>query len=218
MKAFIFDLDGTLLDTLADLAAACNHTLALNGFPTHEIGKYRHMVGNGFEMLMARALAPVELAPSEFTKMVRASRDWYREHLFAETLPYPGLIPALQVCMENGVLLGVLSNKPDELTVELVEHFFPDILFAFVLGGRENRFLKPNPEELLRQLVNFKIKPENAFYIGDSDVDVETAKNAGVTSVGAAWGFRGREELERAGAALILHEPADIPKLLTIHG
>lgn len=214
MKAVVFDLDGTLLDTLADLGAACNHALKEKGLPEHPLADYRAMVGNGFETLVKRALGSQKLPEAEVASIIRSARRWYGENLYVHTVPYPGIIEALQKLAARGVLLGVLTNKPDEYAVELVEHFFGEIILAFVTGARVGHVLKPDPGELLGQLGTFGIKPQDAYYVGDSDVDVLTAQNADVTPVGAAWGFRGAEELARAGAKIILAQPIELVSLI----
>lgn len=215
MQAMIFDLDGTLLDTLADIGEACNHALAANGFAIHPFDDYRQMVGNGFEILVKRALGQQEVPPEEFAALVAAARRWYGDHLSVHTMPYAGMPQALKTCSDAGVFLGVLSNKPDEYTVELVEEFFPEIPFGFVLGARVGHALKPDAAELLHELGVFKLPLAETCYVGDSDVDVLTAKNAGVSSIGAGWGFRGMKELQKAGCGVILENPSQLCELLT---
>lgn len=214
MKAFIFDLDGTLLNTLADIAAACNHTLAERNFPGHEIAAYARMVGNGFTTLAQRALpANASLTPQKLDAFVAEARDYYAAHMMEETDPYPGMTGALSSLMHAGAILAVLSNKPQRLSEELVNHYFPSIRFAAVWGARPDKPLKPDPSSLLEMLRDFGLAQKDAAYVGDSDVDILTARNAGTLAVGAAWGFRGAKELETAGADIIIGNPWELAEV-----
>lgn len=215
-SALVFDLDGTLLDTLNDLARACNAALQEAGLPPRPVDAYRRMVGNGFSVLVGRAIGRRQITPEKLAEITEFARAWYADHLIGETVPYPGIVQALGTCAAKGSFLGVLSNKPDSLSVELIEHFFAEIPFGFVIGARENRPLKPDPRVLLEELGRFRIPARNVWYVGDSDIDVETARNAGAGSAGVSWGFRGEEELRKAGANLILHKAADIPALCVL--
>lgn len=218
MLACVFDLDGTLLDTIADIAAACNHVLRKHGHAQHGLPEYKLMVGNGFTTLIKRAFEPKILNDEELAAYVGEARRWYGEHMLDNTVPYAGLTPALKKLDDAGILLGVLSNKPDVFTVELIERFFPDVTFAFILGSREQYPLKPDPSVLLEQLKRFRQSPANTFYIGDTAIDAHTAKNAGCIPVGVTWGFRNREELAQAGASIILDSPSELAYLPDKYG
>lgn len=211
LRASIFDLDGTLLDTLADIASACNATLAKLGYPQHPLNAYATMVGNGFEVLIKRAL-PQDRQPDacDIEEITQAARAWYASHLMDQTKPYDGMAKTLADLAESGIKLGVLSNKPDQLCVKLIRHYFPSIPFVIVRGASSDIALKPDPGALLSMLEAMSIPASSACYIGDSDVDMRTAINAGVKGIGAAWGFRGRKELEDAGASVVIDSPAQL--------
>lgn len=216
MKAFMFDLDGTLLDTLADIAAACNQLLSLHGWPQHPVSVYRHMVGNGFGTLIRRAVPEAVLASLDartLAQLVEEGRGIYGQHLQGATVPYPGMTEALRALSERGLLLAVLSNKPDEMTQTLIPQQFPDIAFAQIYGGRSDMPLKPDPSGALKLLQNMGISPADCFYVGDSDVDMKTALAAGMIPVGVSWGFRGEDEVRAAGAAHIVRQAADLVRL-----
>ncbi len=212
LPALIFDLDGTLLDTLADLAAACNALLARHGWPVHPEASYRRFVGNGFLRLVARALPEkvlASLSEQDLARLVQEGKVLYAAGLMDATRPYPGMPEALDGLARAGVRLGVLSNKPHEQTRALIGHFFPG-LFQAVAGGREGVPLKPSPEPLLAMAKELGSAPERTLYAGDSDVDARTAQAAGVRCLGAAWGFRGEAELRACGVRDIFQRPEDL--------
>lgn len=208
MQSAVFDLDGTLLDTLADIAAACNTVLSRHAYPQHPLAAYQQMVGNGFDVLIERA-TPADRKPdaSGLADLTREARQYYSGHMMERTRPYPGITEALQRLVDRGFKLGVLSNKPDEMTCALIQRYFPG-LFSAVRGARPDLPLKPAPEALLRMLADFH--SSRCCYIGDSNVDMQTAHNAHIYAVGVAWGFRGTAELVAAGADLIIDSPAQL--------
>ncbi|MFI3282315.1 MAG: HAD hydrolase-like protein [Rikenellaceae bacterium] len=210
----IFDLDGTLLDTIGDLAAACNEILARHELPTHELDDYRHFVGNGIMRLVERAL-PEELRTPEFVAEIRAEFvEYYTANIDKFTTPYTGVEPLLNELSHREVTLAVASNKFQEGTRKLVKKFFPAHRFAAVLGQRPDVPLKPHPH-IIREIIQItSFTPDKFLYIGDSGIDIETAKAAGVESVGVTWGFRSREELVESGADHIVDHPREILKLL----
>lgn len=224
--AYFFDLDGTLLNTLDDIGHTGNAVLAARGYPQHPLPAYRMMVGLGFKWLLRQALPqpmveemaakrPEEL-DSLLEQMVMEAREWYAAHLHDCTVPYPGIHSALRRIAGQGQVMAVLSNKPEVLTVPLIQHFFPDIGFAQIRGGRAGVPLKPDPEAVGAMLGELDLQSDKCYYVGDSVVDILTAKNAGMVSVGVAWGFRGLPELEKAGADILLESPeqlAELPEL-----
>ena len=179
MKACFFDLDGTLLDTLADIGGACNAVLTAHGYPVHPVSAYRRMVGNGFPILMRRALpeSVVAQGPQErLDALTEEGRRYYAAHLSIRTTPYPGLVAALGRLQDAGLRLAVLSNKPEDLTCALVPLHFPGIRFDAVRGGRHDAPLKPDPTVLLRMAASMGVAPQDCAYVGDSDVDMMTAR------------------------------------------
>lgn len=217
MDAVFFDLDGTLLNTLDDIGGACNRMLAAHGYPQHPLPAYGAMVGNGFPRTVELAL-PADvvygLSPEERQAMVAEARAQYAAHIRDHTAPYAGMPEALATLAARGVMLAVLSNKPDDWTVELIRHFFPKIPFALIRGARPGTALKPDPEAPRAMLAELGLDAAACAYVGDSDVDMLTALNAGMLPVGVAWGFRGAAELRDAGAGLIATEPVELPGLL----
>ena len=217
MDAAFFDLDGTLLDTLADIGSACNRMLAAHGLPEHPLAAYATMVGNGFTRTVERALPPKvwsALSAEEREAFTAEARAQYAAHLFDHTQPYAGMPEALGALAGCGLTLAVLSNKPDAWTVEIIRHFFPQVPFAIIRGARPDSPLKPDPLVPRAMLAELDLAPLRCAYVGDSDVDMLTARNTGMLPVGAAWGFRGPDELLQAGARLLVREPAELPELL----
>lgn len=206
----IFDLDGTLLDTVADLANATNQALERCGYPTHPTQAYYKFVGNGINKLFARAL-PAECSTEENVQRIRSLFiPYYNEHNADCSCPYSGIIDLLHELQEGGVQLAVASNKYHEATLKLVRHFFPNVTFAAIYGQREEVPIKPAPDIVFDILRDTGVPKEEVLYVGDSGVDMQTALNAGVESVGVAWGFRSEEELQENGATHIVHQADEI--------
>ena len=195
-KLVIFDLDGTLLDTIADLAMATNFALKQLGYPTHDAKTIRTFVGNGINKLLERSLPTNEQAEDTVMKMRMHFVPYYDEHNADLSAPYPGIETLLEILQEKGVMLAVASNKYQEATGKLVAQYFPTISFVEILGQREGIAVKPDPTIVFDILKKANVSPEEVLYVGDSGVDMQTAKNAGVDAVGVTWGFRPRIELE----------------------
>lgn len=210
----IFDLDGTLLDTIGDLAVACNAVLAVRGLPQHSYDDYCRFVGNGVMRLVERAL-PEPLRTPYTVAAVRADFiAYYTAHIDEHTRPYAG-IPELITELERcGVRIAVASNKYQAGTEKLVRTYFPATTFAAVFGQREGVPLKPDPAVVEEILALTGVAREHVLYVGDSGIDIQTAKAAGVRSVGVTWGFRPREELSGAGADHIVDRAGQIVELL----
>ena len=205
-KAVLFDMDGTLLDTLTDLADAVNHVLAAHGYPLRTVEEVRVFVGNGARRLMERALPP-EVTGDAFEALLEEYRAWYEAHTCVRTAPYPGVIAVLAALERAGVRCAVVSNKPDGATRALAERFFPG-LPAF--GQRDGVPAKPAPDMVYRALEELGVDRRDAAYVGDSEVDVALARNAGLPLIAVSWGFRGRQALEDAGAELVVDDAAQL--------
>lgn len=212
----IFDLDGTLLDTVADLANATNHALSLCGYPTHPREAYYQFVGNGINMLFYRALPEAERTEENVTRIRSLFVPYYNEHNADDSHPYVGISELLERLQIQGIQLAIASNKYQQATEKLATHFFPNIRFAAVYGQREGVPIKPDPTIVNDILEKTGIAREHTIYIGDSGVDMQTANNAGVESIGVTWGFRSVEELTANGAQHIVHHAAEIAQKMGI--
>ena len=195
-KLVIFDLDGTLLDTIADLAESANHALKQLGYPTRDVEKIRTFVGNGVNKLLFRALPDGEKTEENLMRMRTHFVPYYDAHNADLSAPYPGIVALLEELQAKGLRMAVASNKYQEATVKLVKHYFPMIDFVEVLGQREGINVKPDPTIVFDILKKAGVSKEETLYVGDSGVDMQTAINAGVDAIGVTWGFRPRTELE----------------------
>lgn len=212
VKAILWDLDGTLLDTLGDLAASVNAALASEGMPGRTVDEVRMFVGNGVKRLMALAV-PQEASQEERERALAAFLAHYAKHSNDTTCPYPGVMEALEALAARGVAMGVVSNKVDFAVRELCARYFGSRMQVTV-GDDPARRRKPAPDSVLAAMQLMGAAPEDTVYIGDSDVDVETARNAGVRCIAVSWGFRSRECLEAAGAAEIADNAQELMALL----
>ena len=208
-KLVIFDLDGTLLNTIYDLAQSTNFALAENGFPTHAVAEYNYFVGNGINKLFERALPEGERTEANIARIREKFLIHYDQHNADKSRPYEGLPELLET-----ILIGVASNKYQAATEKLVTHFFPQIHFAAIFGQREGVPTKPNPQIVEDILGITNIGINETLYVGDSGVDMQTALNSKVEACGVTWGFRPIEELEQFHPAHIVHTPEEILKLI----
>jgi phosphoglycolate phosphatase len=213
-RAVIFDLDGTLADSIDDLAGAVNRMLARRSLPDHDRESYKLMVGNGFRNLVKEAL-PAELRTEDYLEAARAeaSAD-YAGACLERTKAYPGVAELLSALSARGLPFAVLSNKPDELTKKVVRGLFPMASFALVRGETPGFPRKPDPASALDACARLGATPGETLYLGDSGVDMKTAKAAGFTALGALWGFRSEKELREAGADALLSQPLDLLEYL----
>lgn len=213
-KLIIFDLDGTLLNTIGDLAIGCDHMLSLRGLPGHSYEEYCTFVGNGIMRLVERAL-PEHLRTEEYVKSARKDFvDFYVEHIDQKTLPYEGMPELVAELQAQGAKLAVASNKFQAGTEKLIRKFFPDIEFVEICGNREGVPLKPDTALVDLILEKAGVERAKVAMVGDSGVDIQTAHNAGITSVGVSWGFRSRKELEENRADHIVDSVEELLKVL----
>ena len=210
-KVFIFDLDGTLLDTLQDLATSVNYALSQHHMPTHSIDDIRRFVGNGVRLLMERAVPDGAWNP-QFDEVFATFRQHYMEHSLDTTRPYDGIPEVIRELKARGCQLAVVSNKMMAATQELIRHFFPEIEVA--IGEHEAAGIrkKPAPDTVLEALRQLGTADGQfaAVYVGDSDVDIETAKNSALPCISVLWGFRSREFLEAHGATTFITKPQEL--------
>jgi phosphoglycolate phosphatase len=213
-SAVIFDLDGTLLDTLEDLGASVNRVLAERGFATHAIEAFRWFVGDGSRMLMTRALPNDQRSPDMIESCLSALLADYNRNWHHRTRPYDGTQGLLERLRDLALAMSIVTNKPHPFTGQMVTHFFPDITFRAVLGQQDGIPKKPDPIQALAAAQAMGVAPEACLFLGDSGVDMQTARRAGMLGVGAAWGFRPVDELKAAGARHIIHHPLDLLPLV----
>jgi len=209
-RAVIFDLDGTLVDTLEDLASAMNRTLRGRGFPVHPAGAYKLMVGDGFRSFTYRALPELSRDAATVDSVRAEAAAYYAEHCVDLSRPYAGVPELLAALAAKKLPLAVLSNKPDDLVQRVVVRLFPAGTFAVIRGETEVFPRKPDPASALDIASRLGARPDETVYLGDSNVDMATARAAGMVALGAAWGFRGEDELRAAGADAVLGTPLDL--------
>ena len=210
----IFDLDGTLLNTIADLAQSTNHALAALGYPTHKEEEYNFMVGNGINKLFERALPEGEKTEENVLRVRKEFVPYYDQHNADKSCPYPGITELLDELQAKGLQVAVASNKYQAATEKLIAHYFPNIRFTAVFGQREGVNVKPDPTVVYDILKIAQISKEAVLYVGDSGVDMQTAIHAEVTSCGVTWGFRPRAELETFHPNYIIDKAEEVLEIV----
>lgn len=216
-ELIIFDLDGTLLNSIADLATATNYALAALGYPTHETAAYKFFVGNGINKLFERALPADKRNETEIKRVRSLFVPYYNEHNADLSTPYDGMTALLRQLQTAGYTLAIASNKYQEATTYLAKRYFPDIDFVAVLGQREGIPAKPDPQIIEEIMQQTGVGRAGVVYVGDSCVDMETGRNAGVDTIGVTWGFRPQSELEMYKPACIAHSSTDIWEFISSH-
>ncbi len=209
-KGVIFDLDGTLLDTLEDLATAANDTLEHFGFPVHPVDAYRYFVGEGLRTLIQRIIPESDATHTEIDEYMEKFAEIYTTTWNVKTAPYEGVLEMLNAMSKTGLQLTVLSNKPHKFTKICVETFFPEDTFNFVFGQREGIAKKPDPTGALELAGKMNLDVTDVLYVGDTATDMQTGNSAGMRTIGVTWGFRERAELEKNNAWKIATTPTEV--------
>lgn len=212
-KNVVFDLDGTLLNTIDDLADAGNWVCRRHGWPVHTVEEYKYFVGNGMAKLAERFAPPERRTPEGITAILEEFMPYYNAHKEDKTAPYPGVAALLGRLKGAGVRLSVLTNKAHSLAPEIIEGYFPGV-FDFVQGAVEGAPTKPDPALLRRLMGEMGATTADTLFVGDSSVDIRTAKNGGLISCGVLWGFRTRGELEEEGADFIVDSAPALGELI----
>lgn len=215
-KAAVFDLDGTLVNSLDDLADSANATLRAHSFPMHEVEAYRYFVGDGTRKLMERILPQEYAADTTFVEQFMSKyKDRYARNLLQKTKPYDGIMKMLAELQRCRVPMAVCTNKHQSAAEMIVKTLFPHGIFQEIIGDQEGLPRKPDPQKVLRIMRNFGVTGKQTAYFGDTDVDMDTARNAGTFAVGVLWGFRPKEELIAHGADLLLSHPMELFEKVT---
>lgn len=211
-KAVLFDMDGTVLDTLGDLAAAVNHVLAEFGMPLRSKAEISQFLGNGAAYLISCAV-PEGTPAGKTEEILKVYQPWYTAHCDILTAPYPGIIPLMEKLRAEGVKLAVISNKQDSAVKPLAEKYFPGLL-EIAVGESPSVRRKPNPDSVLAALDYLGVSRDEAVYVGDTEVDIETARNADMPCAVVGWGFRSHEQLKKCGAVTIFDTAEELEKEL----
>lgn len=204
----IFDLDGTLLNTIDDLAAAVNHVMAAHGFPVHTVDHVRELVGNGISLLVERAIPGGKDNPL-FSQCLLEFREYYQIHMQDFTAPFDGIRELLLSLRQRGCHIGVVSNKFDAAVKNLCRDYFGDLI-EVAIGETATVARKPAPDTVLTAIAELGVKKEDCLYVGDSDVDIETARNSDIPCISVSWGFRSRDFLLAHGAGVIIDRPMQL--------
>lgn len=211
-KAVIFDLDGTLIDSLEDIAINANKVLRQLNCPTHSHEQYKYFVGDGARVLIENAM-PKYISKNYLDDALKLFIEFYEQNLHTNTKPYSGIKALLDELVSQNIPLAILSNKPDKFTKLYVETLLPDIPFVVVSGQKESVEKKPHPAGALDIANKFQIEPQDIYFVGDTSTDMKTAKNANMVAVGVSWGFRTVQELQESGADFIITTPNKLLEL-----
>lgn len=213
-KAVLFDLDGTLLNTIEDISDSMNSVLAKNGYPVHDSEAYKYFVGDGMRELVQRALPKGTYSTQQIDNYLQANKAEYATRWSDKTVQYPGINGLLDGLADKGVRCAVLSNKPDAFTKQVIEKLLVDWTFYPIFGERQGIPKKPDPAGALEIASILKVKPEECLYLGDTGVDMKTANAAGMYAIGVLWGFRKADELMENGARVLVSDPLQVLEML----
>ena len=216
MKLIVFDLDGTLINSLEDLADSANYILTTHGFPTHPVDAYRYFVGDGVRKLIERILPPEERNDTQIEQCRQEFVEYYKIHMEDKTAVYDGITDLLKALKERGVKIAVATNKVHIAVKPLMKKYFPEIQFDSIIGQRDGVPVKPNPQIMYDILKETGCEPAETLHIGDTATDMQLAHNAEVTPVGVLWGYRPLEELQTAGARYIIEHPLELLKIIDL--
>ncbi|EKX98689.1 HAD family hydrolase [Selenomonas sp. oral taxon 138] len=215
-KAAIFDLDGTLVDSLNDLADSANAVLHAHGFPVYDVEAYRYFVGNGSRRLIERILPKDRASDAAFVRnFIAEYKECYAAHLLDQTKPYEGIMDMLEELQRRGIPMAVCTNKHQSAAEAIMEELFPREMFCEIIGDQDGLPRKPDPSKVLHIMKNMGVTGDKTLYFGDTSVDMDTARNAGAFSVGVLWGFRPAEELTEHGADILLKHPMELFEKVT---
>jgi phosphoglycolate phosphatase len=208
-KAYVFDLDGTLANSIYDIGDSVNHLLAQRGLPLHTYDEYLTYMGMGIGVTLSKAMPGYDELPPEEQAVLRKAYTVHNEaHCLDKTRPYPDMAETLVKLSESGAVLGIFTNKPEVLGKKIAAALFKNVEFKFILGGVEGKTMKPDPERVLAELEKLGVDPAETVFVGDGRPDIATGKNGGMIACGVTWGFKGIEELE--GADLIIRHPSEL--------
>lgn len=215
-KAVIFDLDGTLLDTIDDIAETLNFVLRSKKLKEFSVDEYKYFVGKGVDNLIKQVIKKGNFDQSLFDELKAGYYEVYKQQATITTRIYPGVSDLLKSLKGQGLSLNVLSNKPHSQTIEVISYYFGDSTFDLVYGKKTEFLPKPDQASILDILRVLQLNPEEVLYVGDTEVDIQTAKNAKISSVGVLWGFRTANELKTAGADYLVSDPHEIQKIIGV--
>lgn len=213
IKAVVFDLDGTLINSLEDLAVATNYTMELNGYPTHPISDYNMFVGNGISKLIERAMPPQEVCEEKVASLRKCFLEYYNKHYMDKTDSYKGMPELVDYLHKEGYKLAVITNKVEFMAEKIITKLYGNS-FDLIYGQRDNVPTKPDPTLTLMAMNDLNVTPQECAFLGDSGVDMKTAINSGALPIGVLWGFRDMNELKANGAKYIINEPCKLIEII----
>ncbi|MFA7076049.1 MAG: HAD family hydrolase [Candidatus Izemoplasmatales bacterium] len=213
-NTMIFDLDGTLLDTIKDIQETMNQVMRINGYPEYSVEEYKYFVGSGVDILIQRVMRTSKIPDNMFPILKEGYYEVYAKQSKINTKVYDGILDLINELKSENISVNVLSNKPHTQTLDVINYYFKAGTFDLIYGKKEEFSPKPDPSSAFDLISSLGVKPEEVIYVGDTEIDIQTSKNAGFLSVGVLWGFRKKEELLQAGSDVIVENPLDIMRLI----